>query len=114
MMMKYKGQEYDSAYLAAMAKINHSTLINRIYTGWSVEEAVETPCEAQYKRGPGKITKTEAERWLNDKRPWQMPQSLKAAMDAYVSGRVGSYLRVHRPIQFNSWFSNEYCKRKLA
>lgn len=45
--IEYKGRKYSPRELSELKNIKYSTLINRLYKGMTVEEAIETPLYAK-------------------------------------------------------------------
>lgn len=45
--IEYKGRKYSPRELSELKNIKYSTLINRLYKGMTVEEAIETPIYAK-------------------------------------------------------------------
>jgi hypothetical protein len=46
---QYRGQWYDNRQLASLGGIQVKTFLDRVLSGWSVEEAVETPLNVTHK-----------------------------------------------------------------
>lgn len=110
MIVEYKGRKLSHTEWEKETGVSGSAIIHRMNRGWSAEKTLTTPLLASQNRNEeAKISKTEAERWLNDLPLERVPESLKKYLH-HNTKRYGTALReYHRP-HFDKWYEEVYAK----
>jgi len=94
--------------------LNYSTINNRLSNGWSVKDALKKEVDPIFGiQRQGKITKNDAELWLNDQGYDALPDELRSLLSQESrkhSKRYGTTIRNLFRSNFDSWFINKYIK----
>jgi hypothetical protein len=111
MTLTFKDKTQTVPQWAKETGIPASTIISRIGRGWSHEKTLTKEVFSN----ETKITKNDAEMWLNDCRFEDLPKIFREIIKDNATQnltRYGAYIRRYFSKQFDSWFSNVYLKEK--
>jgi hypothetical protein len=89
--------------------ISLPTIFSRKARGWTDARALSQAVSTQ----DNKITKNDAELWLNDKPIGLVPASLKHTVIGTGTAKAGQFIRRYFPKDFDRWFNEEYKPAKL-
>ena len=108
--LEFNGVTHTLGDWARLLGITHAVLYKRVTLGWSAQEVLTTPV------GEIVVSKTEAERALNEMVKNQLPkQLLKLIPEDIKTINLGSYLREFHRKEFNLWFEKVFVpNHKLA
>ena len=89
-------------------KIPISTIISRKRRGWSDERALIEPVATN----DNKVTKNDAELYLNDLARFDLPDNFKVLLDGVRTTKPGQFIRRYFTKQFDRWFNEKYKPNK--
>lgn len=108
MNITFNGETKTDAEWSAQTGITRMAMILRIRRGWSPERTLTTPNYVQFHKNSVKnVTKTEAERYLNDLGRDEIPSCLRKFLTTR-SKRHGTILRERFRPYFDKWFEEVY------
>ncbi len=106
-LIKHDGKELTIRGWADLTGLPHSTISHRLDNGWTEVAAITTPVDPRYQQGANKITKNEAELWLNE-----APRSLipKYLMKLVIGNpkNIGRFLRSEHRSTFDLFFAKDF------
>ncbi len=110
-LLEYKGEKDTCLGWSTRFKIAHSTLYNRIESGWTMEEALNTPINNAMAMGHKKgKTKNDAELYLNELKKEELPEAFKY-IPLGTANKLGQFLRSKHRAVFDKWFMAEFSKQ---
>lgn len=108
MNLTYNGITKSAAEWARVIGIPSATIVSRKGRGWSDEKALSEPVFSN----DTKITKNDAELYLNDLERHQLPEELRILMDGRRTKKIGQFIRSYYPKDFDKWYNEKYKPNK--
>lgn len=109
MRLTHQGQTLKVPEWSAKTGLSPATIIGRIARGWSAERALTEPAAINMTKNGVKVTKNDAEMWLNTLAHHDLPKTLASLVDPEQrSTRFGTLLRSRHRETFDTWFSKEF------
>lgn len=85
-----------------------ATIVSRKGRGWGDEETLTVRVFSN----DTKITKNDAELYLNDLERHQLPEELRILMDGRRTKKVGQFIKRYFPKDFDKWYEEKYKPKK--
>ncbi len=85
-----------------------ATIVSRKGRGWSDEETLTQPVFSN----DTKITKNDAELYLNELERHQLPEELRIIIDGKRTKKLGQFIRSYFPKDFDKWYNEKYKPKK--
>lgn len=106
MEITYENKTLTPAAWSRIVGISESTIHGRILRGWTPKEALTIPIATN----DNKITKNDAEMWLNDLAFEGLPVVFRQLLGKPVGSlkKYGQFIRANYRKEFDQWFNDEY------
>ena len=85
-----------------------ATIVSRKSRGWTDEKTLTEPVFSN----DTKITKNDAELYLNELERHQLPEQLRILMDGQRTKKLGQFLRASHTKAFDKWYNEKYKPEK--
>ncbi len=108
MKLTFRGKTQTPAEWALETGLTAATIISRKSRGWSDEKALTEPVFSN----DTKITKNDAELYLNELERHQLPDELRILMDGQRTKKLGQFLRASHTKAFDKWYNEKYKPEK--
>ncbi len=108
MNLTLNGRTNSAAEWARLTGIPPATIVSRKGRGWNDEETLTVPVFSN----DTKITKNDAELYLNDIERHQLPEELRVLMDGRRTKKHGQFIRSYFPKDFDKWYKEKYKPKK--
>lgn len=104
MNLTLNGVTRNASEWAKVTGLPPATIVSRKGRGWDDERTLTIPVFSN----DTKITKNDAELYLNDLERHQLPEVLRVLMDGRRTKKLGQFIRSYFPKDFDKWYNEKY------